>query len=89
MELMFEYCSHGTLRDAITAYRERREWVPVHVAWSYFAQLVAALHHCHHALGSTVVLHRDIKPPNGKPPINTGCLAHTCLLQCSSETAVC
>ena len=32
-----------------------------------FAQLVLALHHCHHAyLGGWTLLHRDIKPENGE-----------------------
>ncbi|KAK9893173.1 kinase-like protein [Cystobasidium minutum MCA 4210] len=60
--IVMEYCEGGDLRELISKHVASDAKVPTAKSWSILAQLVAALHYCHH--GPAPVLHRDIKPEN-------------------------
>ncbi|KAJ3108535.1 G2-specific serine/threonine protein kinase [Phlyctochytrium planicorne] len=69
--IIMEYCEGGDLAAIIRQCKKENKRIPEDVIWSLLAQLLLALHECHHggAVGSTkpqhaAVLHRDIKPDN-------------------------
>ncbi|KAB5595140.1 Serine/Threonine kinase catalytic domain containing protein [Ceratobasidium theobromae] len=76
--ILMEYCGGGDLSGAIKQMRRQNKHIAEDTIWSYFAQILLALHHCHFpnsklsAEGSNIVsprptqqiLHRDLKPEN-------------------------
>ncbi|ELU42740.1 other/NEK protein kinase [Rhizoctonia solani AG-1 IA] len=73
-----KYCGGGDLSGAIKQMRRQNKHITEDTVWSYFAQILLALHHCHFpnskasTEGSNLVpprptqqiLHRDLKPEN-------------------------
>ncbi|CAE6499283.1 unnamed protein product [Rhizoctonia solani] len=76
--ILMEYCGGGDLSGAIKQMRRQNKHIAEDTVWSYFAQILLALHHCHFpnskpsTEGSNLVqprptqqiLHRDLKPEN-------------------------
>ncbi|KAF8757158.1 kinase-like protein [Rhizoctonia solani] len=76
--ILMEYCGGGDLSGAIKQMRRQNKHITEDTVWSYFAQILLALHHCHFpnskasTEGSNLVpprptqqiLHRDLKPEN-------------------------
>ncbi|KAH7339803.1 kinase-like domain-containing protein [Rhizoctonia solani] len=76
--ILMEYCGGGDLSGAIKQMRRQNKHIAEDTVWSYFAQILLALHHCHFpnskasTEGSSLVpprptqqiLHRDLKPEN-------------------------
>ncbi|EUC64059.1 Serine/Threonine kinase catalytic domain protein [Rhizoctonia solani AG-3 Rhs1AP] len=76
--ILMEYCGGGDLSGAIKQMRRQNKHITEDTIWSYFAQILLALHHCHFpnsktsTEGSSLVqprptqqiLHRDLKPEN-------------------------
>ncbi|CAE6439027.1 unnamed protein product [Rhizoctonia solani] len=76
--ILMEYCGGGDLSGVIKQTRRQNKHIAEDTIWSYFAQILLALHHCHFpnskasAEGSSLVqprptqqiLHRDLKPEN-------------------------
>ena len=65
---MPEYCEGGDLAAVIRRCRKEKRYIPEEVVWSLFAQLILALNECHNSSSHSTILHRDIKPDNGKDP---------------------
>ncbi|KAG8742818.1 G2-specific serine/threonine protein kinase [Ceratobasidium sp. 414] len=71
-----KFCGGGDLSGAIKQMRRQNKHIPEDTIWSYFAQILLALHHCHFpnskGSGDTAqpsrptqqILHRDLKPEN-------------------------
>ncbi|KAI9223655.1 Nek2 bound To hybrid compound 21 [Blastocladiella britannica] len=69
INIIMEYCEGGDLSRVIKLHRQTQKYISEETIWTYFAQLAAALHECHHVYGGRMgepgaVLHRDIKPDN-------------------------
>ncbi|CAE6469745.1 unnamed protein product [Rhizoctonia solani] len=76
--ILMEYCGGGDLSGGIKQMRRQNKHIAEDTIWSYFAQILLALHHCHFpnskpsSEGSNMVqprptqqiLHRDLKPEN-------------------------
>ncbi|CAE7228594.1 unnamed protein product [Rhizoctonia solani] len=76
--ILMEYCGGGDLSGGIKQMRRQNKHITEDTVWSYFAQILLALHHCHFpnskpsAEGSNLaqprptqqILHRDLKPEN-------------------------
>ncbi|KAG8759395.1 G2-specific serine/threonine protein kinase [Ceratobasidium sp. 423] len=76
--ILMEYCGGGDLSGVIKQMRRQNKHITEDTVWSYFAQILLALHHCHFpnskpsGEGSNLVqprptqqiLHRDLKPEN-------------------------
>ncbi|KAH7921052.1 kinase-like protein [Leucogyrophana mollusca] len=78
--ILMEYCGGGDLSTVIKQAQRHNRPVPEDTIWSYFMQILLALHHCHHpsshgrtGSGSSdndgkdkrpQILHRDLKPDN-------------------------
>jgi len=79
--ILMEYCGGGDLLTIIKQALNADCLIPEDTIWDYFMQILLALNHCHHPYGSgrtrslddnikekrSQVLHRDLKPDNGKP----------------------
>ncbi|KAG9101745.1 G2-specific serine/threonine protein kinase [Ceratobasidium sp. UAMH 11750] len=74
--ILMEFCGGGDLSGAIKQMRRQNKHIAEDTVWSYFAQILLALHHCHfpNSKGSgdaaqpsrptQQILHRDLKPEN-------------------------
>ncbi|KAG8758566.1 G2-specific serine/threonine protein kinase [Ceratobasidium sp. 428] len=74
--ILMEFCGGGDLSGAIKQMRRQNKHIAEDTVWSYFAQILLALHHCHYpnskGPGDTAqpsrptqqILHRDLKPEN-------------------------
>lgn len=58
--IVLEYCANGDLDTAVKNQRAARHYFAESQVMSWFAQITAALAHCHHRM----VLHRDLKAAN-------------------------
>lgn len=105
--IIMEYCGGGTLDDVIKSAAEatRKRSSDSHKylltearIWRYFAQLVAALEHCHHPNARNnpdeerkrgPLIHRDLKAANGISGLFFSSLAScSAICQCSSTTRI-
>ncbi|KAF8609003.1 kinase-like protein [Ceratobasidium sp. AG-I] len=76
--ILMEFCGGGDLSGAIKQMRRQNKHIPEDTIWSYFAQILLALHHCHFpnskasadapnpgpSRPTQQILHRDLKPEN-------------------------
>ena len=46
-----EYCGGGDLSNVIKHAQKHNKPIPEDTIWSYFMQILLALHHCHHPNG--------------------------------------
>ncbi|ORZ29748.1 kinase-like domain-containing protein, partial [Catenaria anguillulae PL171] len=49
INILMEYCEAGDLSRVIKDHKQRGRWISEEVVWTFAAQLIAALHECHHA----------------------------------------
>jgi len=58
--IIMEYCCGGNLRDVITKYKKKEEYIAEDIVLKYMRQIISGVNYIH----SKKIMHRDLKPEN-------------------------